>query len=141
MFVRIVLFTYVLLCPFLGGCDNPFGSDIGVSRIEISGPYSGFRLLERPEVGDTGIIDFILYDKSGEELDGYSYVEVLSQNELIWQVSDPSIAGKSFSVEVAEALGASPETPNIFTFKKRGTVTVTARLGSIVSNTLSITVY
>ena len=133
MFVRIVLFIYVLVCPFLAGCDNPLGSNFGVSSIEISGPYYGYRLLESPEVGDGGIINFVLYDKSGVEVDGYTYAEVMSQNALTWQVSDPSIAGKSRTQEFAEAVGASPVFDNIFTFKKRGTVTITAHVGNVVS--------
>ena len=133
----IALFS-MLIGTFLVGCgsdDNPFPSIIeNIARIEISGPfdmYSSSDLpIDRPTAGKRGIIVPIAYNHAGEELDLYDLLfEVISRLE--WKVSDKSIA------EVNVAAGLSP----IITFKKPGSVTITARIGDVVSNRLSITIF
>ena len=135
--------AFLVSCLLACGAD-PLGSDIDVSRIVISGPYDdiGYAFgvtLDRPEVGDTIYLHYVLYDKSGQVLDSDAVTEV--QDKLIFDVSDTSIAGKSSVTEFAESLGATNIPIPIYLLKKGGTFTVTARLGDVVSNTLSITVF
>ena len=133
----VIALLSMLLGTFLVGCgsdDNPFPSIIeNVSRIEISGPFdmysSSDQPIDRPTAGKRGVIVPIAYNHAGEELDLYDQFEVIGRLE--WKVSDKSIA------EVNVAAGLSP----IITFKKPGSVTITARIGGVVSNRLSITIF
>ncbi len=132
----IALFS-TLINTFFVGCgsdDNPLPSIIeNVSRVEISGPFdmysSGDLPIDRPTAGKRGVIVAIAYNHAGEMIDFLDHFEVWGRLE--WEVSDKSIA------EVNVAAGLSP----IVTFKKPGTVTINARIGDVVSNRLSITIF
>ena len=131
----VVLFS-MLVGTFLVGCgsdDNPLPSIIeNVSRIEISGPfdfYSSSDLpIDRPTAGKRGFIVPIAYNHAGVELDFYDQFEIIVSLE--WKVSDKSIAEVNL-------VGLSP----VITFKKPGSVTITARIGDVVSNRLSVTIF